>query len=121
MVGLYQYVGIFLGIFAIILSILRFREGKVTLNMLALWIFIWVMIIIFSIYPGLTSYFSSLTGIGRGLDFILIIGLIGCYYLIFRLYTMLESIEKEITQLVRELALDRENEKDSDKIDKTKI
>ncbi|MGZ7120111.1 MAG: DUF2304 family protein [Methanobacterium sp.] len=35
----------------------------------------------------------------------MIIGLIGCYYLIFKIYTMIESMEKEITQLVREIAI----------------
>ena len=58
--------------------------------------------------PELTNLFASVTGIGRGLDFILIIGLIGCYYLIFKIYTMIENMEKEITQLVREIALQKE-------------
>ncbi|MGZ7068748.1 MAG: DUF2304 family protein [Methanobacterium sp.] len=105
MIDIFQVIGVFVGIVAIILSILRFREGKMSPGMLALWIFIWIVIIAISIDPDLTTYFASLTGIGRGLDFILIIGLIGCYYLIFKIYTMIESMEKEITQLVREIAI----------------
>ena len=107
-IQLYQVFGIIIGIIAIILSILRFREGKMSLGMLALWIFISIMIIGISINPELTNLFASVTGIGRGLDFILIIGLIGCYYLIFKIYTMIENMEKEITQLVREIALQNE-------------
>ncbi|NLJ39340.1 MAG: DUF2304 family protein, partial [Candidatus Atribacteria bacterium] len=39
----------------------------------------------------------------------LILGLIGCYYLIFRIYNMIENIEEEITNIAREMALTREN------------
>ena len=108
MFSLYQFIGIFIGIIAIILSILRFKEGKMTVGMLTLWILIWAAVIGISIYPESTNVLASLTGIGRGLDFILIIGLIGCYYLIFKIYTMLENMEKEITQLVRDIAIQRE-------------
>lgn len=107
-IHIYQIFGIIIGIIAIILSILRFREGKISISMLVLWIFIWIIIIGISINPELTNLFASVTGIGRGLDFILIIGLIGCYYLIFKMYTMIENMEKEITKLVREIALQKD-------------
>lgn len=79
--------------------------------MLFIWTLVWIVLLALSIFPEATGYFASLTGIGRGLDVILILGLIGCYYLIFRIYNMIENIEQEITQLTRELALQR---KDSD-------
>jgi hypothetical protein len=112
MINIFQVIGIIVGLIAIILSILRFREGKMTVGMLVLWIFIWLVIIGISINPDITNLFASLLGIGRGLDLILIIGLIGSYYLIFRIYTMIESIENEITLLVRELALQKEDLKE---------
>ena len=112
MISVFQIAGIIVGLIAIILSILRFREGKMTVGMLALWTFIGLVIIAISINPNITNLFASLTGIGRGLDFILIIGLIGAYYLIFKIYTMIESMEQEITLLVRELALQTENLKE---------
>lgn len=105
---IYQIFGIIIGIAAIVLSILRFKEGKMTLSMLALWIFIWAMIIWISIDPQSTTFLANITGIGRGLDFVLIIGLIGCYYIIFKMYTMIENMEKEITKLVREIALQKD-------------
>lgn len=106
---IYQILGPIFGIIAIIVAILRFKEGKMNLGMFSLWIFIWVMVIIISLFPELTGLLAIITGIQRGLDFIFIIGLIGCYYLIFRIYTMIENIEKEITELVREIAIQREN------------
>jgi hypothetical protein len=106
---LYQYIGILVGIVAIIFTFIRFRVGKLTLGMLGLWSGIWIIVILISIFPDATSTLAVITGIGRGLDVILIIGVIGCYYLIFRIYNMIENIEEEINQLVREIALERGN------------
>jgi len=107
MLHLYQYIGIFVGIIALIFTLIRFRGGKLSLGMLGLWSGVWLIVISLSIFPDFTSTLAIATGIGRGLDVILIIGLIGCYYLIFRIYNMLESIEEEINLLVREIALEK--------------
>jgi len=112
MLSLYQIIGSIIGLIAIILAILRFREGKITIGMLSLWILIWTGVIYVSLNPEVTSAFAAAAGIGRGLDVVLILGLFGCYYLIFKVYTMIESMEKEITDLVRELALQREDLKE---------
>ena len=44
------------------------------------------------------------------MDLILILAIIGAYYLLFRIYIMIENIEMELTRLVRELALREEDE-----------
>lgn len=106
---LYQYIGILIGIIGMIYTFIRFREGKMSLGMLFVWGIIWIILIALSLDPQATGYFAGLIGIGRGLDVVLILGLIGCYYLIFRIYNMIENIEQEITHLVRELALQKEN------------
>jgi len=109
MIMVYQYIGVLIGIIGIIYTLLRFRDGKMSLGMLLVWNAIWIILIIISIFPQSTGEFASLTGVGRGLDLIFILGIIGCYYLIFKIYNMIENIEQEITHLVREIALQREN------------
>jgi hypothetical protein len=112
-IHLYQYIGILVGIAVLIFTIIRFRDGKLSLGMFALWSGVWFIVILISIFPDVTSTLAIFTGIGRGLDVILIIGLIGCYYLIFRIYNMIENIEEEINQLVREIALERGSPQES--------
>lgn len=112
---LYQYIGLFIGLIGLIITFLRFKDGKMTFNMLLVWTTIWVLLIIFSIYPNTTSTLANITGIGRGLDLILIIGLICSYYFIFKIYNMIENIEEEITQLVREIALQGRDSGDNPK------
>ena len=104
---LYQDLGVLIGIIAIIVAILRLKNNKMSVGMAFLWIIIWLVVIWVSIFPNSTNTFATLTGIGRGLDLVLIIGLIGGYYLIFKMYSMIENMDKEITLLVREIALQR--------------
>jgi hypothetical protein len=109
MIELYQIIAILLGLIAILYSILRFRDGKMSLGMLLAWILIWVIIIIISLYPNDTNYLASYSGIGRGLDFVLILGILVSFYLIFKMYNKIENIEEELTDLVRELAIQNKN------------
>lgn len=109
MIELYQLIAIFLGILAISLSVIRFRDGKMSLGMLITWVLIWIIVIVVSIYPDSTNYLASYTGIGRGLDFALILGLLLSFYLIFKMYNKIERVEEELTDLVRELAIQRKN------------
>ena len=104
---IYQDVGALIGIIAIIIAVLRLKNGKMSLGMASLWILIWLIVIWVSIFPDSTNIFANLTGIGRGLDLVLILGLIVGYYLIFKMYGMIENMDKEITLLVREIALQR--------------
>jgi len=120
MLMIYQVIAIILGILAIILSILRFRDGKMSLGMMAVWIIIWLVVIFVAIDPNSTNFLAVYTGIGRGLDFVLIIGLLLCFYLIFKMYNKIETVEEELTDLVRELALARKSGEDNKKQDKTK-
>ncbi|MDI9623856.1 MAG: DUF2304 family protein [Methanothermobacter sp.] len=108
---LYQIIGTLTGLIGIILSIKRFKEGKTSPTVFVLWLLAWGSLIIISISPNATSYLANIMGIGRGLDLIIILAIIGAYYLLFRIYIMIENLEMEITKLVRELAL-RELEED---------
>lgn len=108
---LYQIIGILTGLIGIILSLKRFKEGKTSPTVFLFWLLAWAFLIIVSVSPNATSYLANVMGIGRGLDLVLILAIIGAYYLLFRIYIMIENLEMEITKLVRELAL-RESEED---------
>ncbi|HNR26935.1 MAG TPA: DUF2304 family protein [Methanobacteriaceae archaeon] len=104
---LYQYLGIIFGVVAFLFTLSRFRKGKLSLGMLALWSGLWIIVILVSIFPNATSQLALASGIGRGLDVVLILGLIGCYYLLFRMFNMMENLKEEMNYLIRELALQR--------------
>jgi hypothetical protein len=94
----------------------RFHKKKISIQTLLLWTVLWILLIIFAITPDSTAFLAKLFGIGTGLDLIIIFGIIGAYYLIFRLYLKLEKIDQNITELVRNVAIEFE-EKDEDNED----
>lgn len=56
-------------------------------------------------FPDLTVFFASQMGIGRGSDFVVYASIVLLFYLIFRLYAVVEDLRIQIVVLIRELAL----------------
>ncbi|WP_263641211.1 DUF2304 domain-containing protein [Methanobrevibacter arboriphilus] len=81
---------------------------KTSITTFILWVVLWVLVAIFAIIPESSTYIANLIGIGRGLDLIIIFGIIGSYYLIFRVYLKLEKIDQDITKLVRIISIEKE-------------
>ena len=104
-----QIVIIIFALFALSRVFLRFKDNKLTRNEFIFWIVIWVAVIIVSIIPSITGVLSQKLGIGRGIDLLIYLSIIVLFYLMFRLYVKLESVEKEITALVRRVALDKKD------------
>lgn len=73
-----------------------------------LWIVFWIIILIFAFIPKITDPIAFVFGFGRGLDLLFILGIVGCFYLIFRLYVKIDKLDQNITELVRKLAIENE-------------
>jgi hypothetical protein len=56
-------------------------------------------------FPDSTMVAARLFGIGRGADLVLYVSIILILYLLFRVYVRLEQLDREITQIVRAVAL----------------
>ena len=86
-------------------AFLRFKDKKISIAELLFWLCVWFSLIFVVFFPDLASKMANIIGIGRGADFILYFSIAMLFYLIFRLYVKLEETEREITILVRELAI----------------
>ena len=109
---LYQVLVILLAIVVILIAFRSFKSNKVSLTTFILWIILWLILIIFTILPQSTSILANIFGIQRGLDVIIIFGIIGAYYLLFRLFLKIEKIQRNLSDLVRFIAIENEK-KDS--------
>jgi hypothetical protein len=98
-------------IFAISRTIRQFRSGALTLLWLMVWALLWVAVGAITLTPQTTDVIASKLGVGRGVDVVIYLSLIALFYLVFRLFTKIEDVEREITRLVRKLALEDEEEK----------
>lgn len=93
-------------IFFVFLKILKkYREKIISNREMLLWSLVWLLAALLIIWPGTTSFLASQLGIGRGVDLIVYLALILNLYLIFRLYVRVEKLGKNITELVRKLAI----------------
>ena len=93
---------------AIIVFYLRFRKGKHSLSSFILWSILWILIIIFSIFPESSMIFARIFGITRGLDFIIILALAFIFYLGVRLYYKIDKLEEDVNKIVKEVSLNNE-------------
>lgn len=92
-------------IFAISRVVLRFKERVLPVQMALFWILVWIAALIGILLPKTTTKIASLFGVGRGVDVIVYISLALLFYLVFRIYVMIQDLRHEITNLVRQLAL----------------
>lgn len=93
--------------FAISRALLRFKDRKITGKELSFWMIIWAAVIVIALLPALTFYFSRLVGIGRGIDFVVYMSIILLFYLVFRIYVQLDSMERDISKIVQQAAIKR--------------
>lgn len=92
-------------IFAWSRAILKFRARLMNQKELFFWSLLWLIIIIFTLIPGKTSFLAQLLGMGRGFDAMIFIAVIALFYAVYRLYIKANEVEREITDLVRSIAL----------------
>ncbi len=100
--------GILFSLFALSRAVLRFREGRLSWGMLAVWSLAWLTVIAFILSPASFERVSKAIGVQRPLDLMLIAGVIFSYYLVFRIYIYVEEIRSDMAKVVREVALEKD-------------
>ena len=98
--------------FAVSRAFLRFKSKNITASELFFWVIIWVVFATLITLPGLSSIAANLLGIGRGADAAFLLAVILLYYMVFRLYVKIDHVDKDLTNLVSELAKKSAREKD---------
>jgi len=94
-------------LFAVSRVVLRAKEKVISSQVAFFWILIWLGALTIVMLPNTTSRLASYFGVGRGVDVIVYISLALLFYLVFRLFVMVEDVRQEITQLIRIIALQK--------------
>ena len=107
-------------IFAISRVYLRLKEGVISSRMAFFWFLIWIAALVGITLPATTTRIAEFFGVGRGVDIIVYISLALLFYLVFRIYVMIEDLRHQMTDIIREIALSgssktRKNRKRSEK------
>jgi hypothetical protein len=103
--SVFQYVALTV---LLLLSISTLRagiRGRVRRRIVAFWLLVWITTGVFAAWPRGTLIVARAVGIGRGTDLVLysfvFVVLIGFFYI----YSRFRRIERDLTRLVRELAV----------------
>ena len=97
-----------ISLIAIIWFLIRYLREQNSLITVILWGILWIAVTLFAIFPSSSSYFASLFGIARGLDFVIIVIFALLLYAIFKLYYKIDQLQDDVNKIVKEIALNNE-------------
>ena len=83
----------------------RRHEGLLSLRGAIWWLLIWVGMLVMAWYPNSVQTAADILGIGRGVDLVIYLALAFLLLTNFRLSVKLESLQRDITKVVRSNAL----------------
>lgn len=95
-------------LFAVSRAYLRYREAALGFGGLMFWSLIWIAVEAVVWWPGFTDTIAKKIGVSRGVDALVYLSITLLFYGIFRLYIKTEFLEREITSLVRSMAIKEE-------------
>ena len=98
-------------LFAISRVFMRMKEKILPTRTAFFWFLIWIAALIGILMPATTTRIASFFGVGRGVDVIVYISLALLFYLVFRIYVMIEDLRHQISFLIRQLALRNSSQK----------
>jgi hypothetical protein len=104
---IYQWVVPLISLFFISRTVLQYRANRRTFRGLVIWTTFWLLLAIFAFVPNEASQkLASVLGIKDNVNAIIFIGLGILFFLIFSLSSTVDRLERQLTDLVREIAKD---------------
>ncbi len=100
-----QLILLFFIVFALSRVVLRLRERVISIQAAVAWSLLWLGAFAGILAPQTTTKIAEYFGVGRGVDVIVYLSLALLFYLVFRIYVMIEDIRHEITEIIRTIAL----------------
>jgi hypothetical protein len=105
MISIAQLFLLSLAILAMGIGTLWFRQRKIGAMALLLWLVLWIGFAVVVLFPETAVVVAHLLGISRGVDLALYLSVILIFFVLFRIYMRLEQVDRQITQIVRAVAL----------------
>lgn len=101
---------IFVG-FVIYNALRRFFKKDISFWLMTFWVGLWILVGIIAVFPVIIEYTATLVGVGRGVDLLIYLALMVCFYNLFKISTKQKKLEKNIVDLVRKNAIDKAESK----------
>jgi hypothetical protein len=92
-------------LFAINRIMTRYRQELIPKSEIAVWLFFWALVAVAIWWPHGTDIVASWLGVSRGVDVVVTASLAVIFYLMFQVFSHVHKLQRELTQLVRKLAI----------------
>jgi len=103
---LIQIIIILFALFVLTRIILRLRDNQLTIREFFIWMALWGIVLLVAFIPSMAQWAASILGIGRGVDVFIYLALLVLFYMMFRIIIKLESLQHEMTSIVRKISLE---------------
>ncbi len=100
--------------FILLRLFLKLQIREITWRQFFGWAIFWLVALMVVIRPELSIVAANFVGIGRGADLVIYSSLILLFYLVWKLFLRLSEIDKKITKIVRQLALEDYDKRQND-------
>jgi len=95
---------LFFVVFAVSRAYLRFKDKSLDARALILWMALWAAVLVLVFHPQLSDNFASFLGVQRGADIAFLAAIVILFYLVFRLYTKVDSVDQNLTRLNKNIS-----------------
>ncbi len=91
----------------------KVQKKEITLNEALAWSILWVAGAVVVLFPHIADEVATSIGLqtATGIDLVFYVAVVIALYLLFRLFVRVERIEKDITKIVRHLAIEDTDKK----------
>jgi hypothetical protein len=105
---LIQYLLVLLVLLIVYRVVIKWRQGILSQRDFIFWAGFWLVVGFIVIIPETTSFLAELVGIGRGADLVVYLSIVLVFYIIFQMTIKMEKIERNVTKIIRAMALSEE-------------
>jgi len=106
-ISVIQIAIIVFAIFALSRVFINYRGSKSSFFEFVFWTLVWIGIIVFALIPQFSDLISKNLGIAKGVDLLAYTSIVLLFYLIYRMYIRIDAMGRQMTSLVRTLALQK--------------
>ena len=100
-----QILGIIFGLLMIYFTFLHYKRQEFSKINFLFWEIAWIIFIIIVVFPEITNSLIYRLGVGRTMDFLMILGLMFITFMTFYNYTSINKMNRKIEEKVRKEAL----------------
>ena len=85
----------------------RFKKTDITWRELVIWSIFWILVATAALVPQATDTIAKFIGVERGADLLVYLSIIVLFFVVFKIIVKLEKIDRDITKIVRNTALNK--------------